>query len=331
MPSLLLILLAAALAAPAQARATLVFERGENSVRPSIWVAGDDGSGARRIAVGQTPALSPDGRLVAFLRWTGARLDLYVIPSGGGTARLLRRNAGWGGDLVWSPDSSRLAAVEGELTNTLVVLEVATGKRTPLAHGIISGFSFSPDGRSIAFGRSAKRESSSPVDVYAASVTGRSLRRLTHDGRSLYPLWGPRSIALDKQRPARYGVNFQVWLMNPDGGGARQLTHVKVPLLITGLVPRAWSRDGSRLLAEFGGQDTSDAFTIDPRTGAARDLRPPFGDGLTGFGLSADGRYVLAQTGGIDSGTPHSVVRIPYGGGRARVLARRASRPSWNL
>ncbi len=51
---------------------------------------------------------------------------------------------------------------------------------------------------------------------------------------------------------------------------------------------------------------------------------------MTGFGLSADGRLVLAQTGGIDPSVPHAIVRIPFAGGPRTVLVRNATQPSWN-
>ena len=39
----------------------------------------------------------------------------------------------------------------------------------------------------------------------------------------------------------------------------RKLTHVRVGPLVQGLVPLAFSADGARLLAEFEGEDTSEA------------------------------------------------------------------------
>jgi hypothetical protein len=77
------------------------------------------------------------------------------------------------------------------------------------------------------------------------------------------------------------------------------------------------------------GQDTSDAWTVDPASGAARDVDGRF-DGLVGFGLSRDGTTVLASTGGLEPGPSHDVVAVPYGGGAKTVLARNATLPSWS-
>ena len=51
--------------------------------------------------------------------------------------------------------------------------------------------------------------------------------------------------------------------MNPDGSARRQITHTKVPALLEGLVPMQFSSDGTRLLAEYVGQDTSWIAEVD--------------------------------------------------------------------
>jgi hypothetical protein len=108
----------------------------------------------------------------------------------------------------------------------------------------------------------------------------------------------------------------------------RRVTTTKVPFLLSGLDPVAWSADGTRLLAEFGGQDTSYAETVDPATGVARKVGRAR-DGIVGYDLSADGSTILATTGGYDPSDAHDVVTIPYAGGRPTVLVRDAFSPDW--
>ena len=55
--------------------------------------------------------------------------------------------------------------------------------------------------------------------------------------------------------------------MNTEGGQVKRLTHTKVDPLLQGLSPTQWSASGKQLLAEFGGQDTTYAVTVNPKTG----------------------------------------------------------------
>jgi hypothetical protein len=118
--------------------------------------------------------------------------------------------------------------------------------------------------------------------------------------------------------------------MSPAGKQVRRLTHTKVDPLLQGLYPTAWSGNGKRLLAEFNGQDTSYAVTVNPRTGAQRPVTKAREQGFAGTGLSADGKSILGMTGGFEPGPGHDVLTIPYGGGRPGILAKNAFAPSWN-
>src|SRR5947207_1416640 len=57
-----------ALFAASRASASITYEKGPNTSHPSIWVANDDGSGARRLAGGShggdQPVIAPDGSAV---------------------------------------------------------------------------------------------------------------------------------------------------------------------------------------------------------------------------------------------------------------------------
>jgi len=164
-------------------------------------------------------------------------------------------------------------------------------------------------------------------------VPGGAPVAITTDHVSQTPLWGPAgkvvySRLVDAKR-RRYGPKSELYVMNPDGTGARRLTTTKVDPLLFGLNPTAWSADGRRLLAQFTGQDTSYAETVNPVTGAHRPLLRAAETGLRATRLSADGTTVLGATGGFDPDSRHDVVTVPYAGGTAIVLARNAGDPDW--
>ncbi len=332
------------MALPATAQATLVFSR--NPLNPSVWSAADNGSTPHRIAPGSNPRISPNGQIVAFLHQGQGRSSqpqLMLAPANG-SAPVSGLATGWREPFVfaWSPDSSSVAAVLGpELgPKRLVLINVVTGAQQTVAHGFFSGVSFAPEGGQLVYSREASESFPPRSDVYRFDIpVGETLAaaqpvRLTHDHRSLSPLWGPGgTIVFVKQLGAkqrRNGPKNELFLMNPEGGKVRRLTHTKVGPLVFGLTPTQWSADGSRLLTEFGGQDTSYAVTVNPRTGSQHALTKQREQGLVGTALSADGSTVLGSTGGFEPGPDHNVVTVPYGGGKPKVLVRNAFEPDWS-
>jgi dipeptidyl aminopeptidase/acylaminoacyl peptidase len=119
----------------------------------------DDLLGAVRVT---EPALSPDGRLVAYVRTTtdlqtGKRnADIYLVPADGSSAPTLFA----GGDGPqrtprFSPDSRQIAFIsEADGTAQVYVAAVSGGapkKITTLSAGVQPPLVFSPNGRMVAF------------------------------------------------------------------------------------------------------------------------------------------------------------------------------------
>lgn len=340
-----LLFLIVLLALPGMARATLVFSR--NPLNPSVWSAADNGSGARRLAAGSNPRVSPNGKIVAFLhqgKGHSSQPELMLVPADG-SAPVSRLVTGWReiSSFAWSPDSVSIAAVLGpELgAKRLALIDTVTGAQQTIARGFFSGVSFAPEGGQLVYSRTASEDFPPRSDVYRYDIpVGQPLRaaqpvRLTRDQRSLDPLWGPNGkIVFVKQLGAKqrkYGPKNELFLMNPAGKGVRRLTHTKVDPLLQGLYPTAWSANGKRLLAEFEGQDTTYAVTVNPRTGAQRPLIEATEQGFLGTGLSADGKFVLGKTMGFEPGPGADVGIVPYAGSKSvKVLAHNAFEPSWS-
>jgi Tol biopolymer transport system component len=322
---------AASFAAAVPARATIVFER--SPFRPAVYAAADDGTNRVKLAAGESPRISPDGATVAYeTPYRGSmRPTLRIVPVAGGPSRLLLKTVWF--SYAFSPDSRTIAAVTGKEVGrkTLVLVDVASGAVRTIAHGQFSGFSFSPDSSTLVFARALKDSYPPRSDLLAVPVAGGLPGALTTDHRSIDPVWGAGGIAFAKlHRPARGGDAYKqdIYVLDPVTRAVRRVTTTKVPFLLSGLDPVAWSADGTRLLAEFGGQDTSYAETVDPATGAARKVGRAR-DGIVGYDLSADGSTILATTGGYDPSDAHDVVMVPYAGGRPTVLVRDAFSPDW--
>lgn len=341
LPVLLLVLL---LAVPASASATLSYVK--DPFKTMIFVAEDDGSDPRKVEKGHNPKVAPDGESVAYL-FEGPKFaqELKLAPATGGPGKTLMTNFREASDLAWSSDSKTIAALRGpELgKRKLVVIDVASGKQSVIASGYFYGFSFSPNGREIAYALSQSERYPPRSDVFrieipipgVVNVRAPEPVRLTSDRRSSEPLWGPTGqivfVKLLGAKSRQYGPKNELYLMNSQGKQVRRLTRTKVGALLRGLFPTDWSANGQRLLAEFGGQDTSYAVVVNPKTGAQR---PVAGTGETGFvgtDLSADGTLVLGFNGGFDPGLRnHKVQTVPYGGGKPRTLVKEAFEPSWS-
>ena len=333
-PALLAVV--ALLAVPAAAQATLAYTT--HLFHPHVVVAQNNGKGAKAIGAGTNPKVSPDGKLVAFERepsnGKGPEMKLYDVATGKTKTIFSPWRESY--TFAWSPDSTMVAALRGgELgTRTLFVVNVETGKATRIATGYFNAVSFSPDNKEVVFGL-ASEEFGGKIDIVRGPVAGGPTSPLTHDGISGWPLWGPQGqIVFVKQLNAKsrkYGPKNDLFLMNSNGKGVKRLTHTTVGDLVSGLFPTAWSASGNQLLTEFGGQDTSYAVTVNPKTGKENNLSPNNSEtGFAGVALTPNGKTVLGYIGGYEGGSNSlKIASVPYKGGKPKVIVTGGFNPSW--
>lgn len=326
----------ALLALPVAAEATLVYVK--NPFHPAVFAANDSGGGAFKVGPGTNPRVSPDGDVIAYAReGSGGKRRLMLAAAAGGGSKAVLSNLQESFYVTFSPDSGLVAAIRGpELgKRKLVLIDVTSGTllRT-VASGYFSGVSFSPDGTELAYSVAPSESFPARSDVFTASIGGGKPVRITKDHRSLDPLWGPDGkIVFAKQLGAKnrkYGPKNELFLMNPNGSGQKRLTHTTVGALLQGLYPTAWSASGKQLLAEFEGQDTSYAVTVNARTGAQKPLDKVGEQGFVGTAISQDGTTVLGFTGGFEPSPNHRVATVPYSGGKVRTLVMGAYEPDWS-
>lgn len=330
----LLAVAASALVAPA-AHATLVYST-FTKTSSKVHVADDDGTASRVLVKDANHAkISPDGQTVAYVShpYTDSP-EVQLIPVGGGTPRQVVDHWSYG-ILTWSPDSTHLVANAGGLRGKqrLKLIDAAAGTSRTIARGFFGNASFSPDSSELAYDLSAKQVAFPKVDLYAASVAGGASRRLTSNGHSLHPVWGPTRIAFTRYAKARRkhpemdSPKYNLSLLDPATRKTTRLTNDKVPYLLAGLTPAVWSADGAKLLAQFGGQDTIYTVTVDPATGKERVVGKQ-SQGIIPYGISKDGSTILGATSQVES-ADGDIVTAPYGGGKPIVLIANATEPDW--
>ncbi len=325
---------AALLVLPAAAHATLSYTKGIQ--KPRVYVAEDNGKGARQVGLGRNSHVSPNGEWVAYERATKnglGELRLYQVDIHK-SERLLNP---WAESFVfaWSPDSTKVAAVTGPLNGpkTLLVIDAKSTKREKVATGYFNGVSFSPESDELVYGVS-HTEYALKSDVFRYTLGDGAPKALTHGQRSGFPLWGPKDqIAFVRfgNVKNRYEVPpGQLFAMNDEGQRISQLSHTKPSPLSTGLTPVAWSENGARLLTEFSGEDQSYAVALSTVTGAEKKLTKNPETGLQGAALSPDGSTVLGTVGLGFGGNPKpKVVTVPWSGGPEKVLVPGGYEPSW--
>jgi Tol biopolymer transport system component len=186
-----------------------------------------------------SPAWSPDGRSIAFVRDTESlgkrRWQVYIVPAMGGVERpvaevavLSWRNKGFTGPyLTWTPDGKSLVVTgrgaPGEPPG-LFLLSIDSGQRRRITAPPFQIFgdvgpSFSPDGRSLAF-RRVIAWGISDIHVMrmdAGLSGGGETRSLTDKAFASSPTWTPdgREVVYAE---GPFG-NPRLWRVASDGSG----------------------------------------------------------------------------------------------------------------
>jgi hypothetical protein len=343
-------LVSGAAAAPSLAPAppqppTIAYVTESGTSPPLVWTMRSDGSQKTSLGEGFSPQISPNGQQVAVSLFgagageTGPALGIYST-AGAPVQSFLSLKGETAQPLSWSPDGRYLAVdvqstalKRGAQLSGLGILDTQSSKLSVIAHGQLYGASFAPNGSDeIVYGLARSQSLTARVNIYRAKPDGSGAVALTRDGRSLFPLWGPGAIAYDRERLRRQDAPvYQIWMRSPQGR-TRRLTNVRVRSLVSGLIPVAFSADGTKLLAQFVGQDTSEAWTVRVPSGRARRLTPKGARlPLRAAGLSTDGATVLVNEGGVDGPASEGrVATLPFAGGRSTVLVARGSQASWN-
>jgi tricorn protease len=173
-----------------------------------VWIAGEDGSGARRVTDHRAretyPRFSPDGRWLAFSSNRHGNNDVFVVPVEGGSPRRLTFHTGNDEVVGWMRDGKsvifRASRGVGAFPNVATLHQIAIdgGQEQPLPVDWGYSGSFSPDGRSLVFNRHPSTWSrrhyrgSYAADLWVADLGAKSYRQLLADERynRYWPMWG---------------------------------------------------------------------------------------------------------------------------------------------
>jgi tricorn protease len=221
-----------------------------------IWIANDDGSGARRLTDHKArdvfPRFSPDGKWVAFSSDRQGNYDVYVVAVEGGKPLQLTFHTA--NDLVvgWTPDGRQVifqsARNQGVFPGiaTLFTVSREGGLEKSMETDWGSWASYSPDGSKLAFTRhpgvwSRKHyRGNYAVDLWVEDLATKMFTRLgqpdykgnylwpmyRHDGEIYYvadPL--PDEEDIQFGGPAVMKSVNNIWKISEHGGEPVQVTH----------------------------------------------------------------------------------------------------------
>jgi Tol biopolymer transport system component/DNA-binding winged helix-turn-helix (wHTH) protein len=252
------------------------------------------------------PALSPDGRLVAYA-WKGGTKDsvnIYVQQVDGGTPLRLTKVVGREGSPQWSPDGRYIAFFRGSLEpgKTGIYLIPALGGPERLLYAAAPGrIDWSPDGRYLLF--CARQFDPGPVWIGILTIDSLEVRRLTAPPPVTYGD-GDASFSPDGQRVAfiRHTDNTgEIFVVPAVGGDPRQVTfdNRRMDTVV-------WTPDGRELVFSSNRAGSYSLWRISPEGGTPVHVEGIGLDARQPSIARAGGRLVYSQQ-SIDT----NIWRIP--------------------
>jgi dipeptidyl aminopeptidase/acylaminoacyl peptidase len=278
------------------------------------------------------PQWSPDSRRLAFTSDRDGKRQIYLIsPAGGEAAQLTAEDNGVGA-IAWSPDGASIAftsagpeskarkdrkekygdfeIVGGDyVMNHLWLVKIPAEvpsdlKKLPKAESLtkgdqfsVSGFSWSPDGKRIAFGASRDPDlgSQDTEQLYVLDLADLHVRKLLDKpGPNTNPKWSPDgkqiAYATYDGQPFFFYANRYIAVIPAEGGAPRVLTSdfdEDANLL-------DWGPDGIYFTALQ--KTNAHLYRIDPATRAVHRISAPDSFHASGASFTKDHR-TLAATG----------------------------------
>jgi len=238
-----------------------------------LWRVAAQGGEAQRLTTHQglesQPAVSPDGRWLAFTGQYDGGTELYLMPAAGGPPKRLTWEGGgmrvWGfsaaGEILFTSLDARPGA-------QLFAIDAKTGQRRQLPVAQASDAALSADGRTLYFTRSGLRGDNArqyrggalarlwSLDLSGSAEARPLLAEGNNDRRPLpYRTAGGERIAFLSDRDG----TINLWSVNAQGGDLRQHSTHK------GWDIRHASIDGTRVVYALG----ADLYLVDLAQAAA--------------------------------------------------------------
>jgi len=199
-----------------------------------IWLVERSGGAAKRLSdagAETNPVFSPDGKQIAFSRFNGGDLDIYVSAAMGGEAKRLTFQGEDDFAIAWTPDGQSIifesTRDEEGVTRLHKVAANGGALAEPLPLPQAFQGSFSPDGKQIAynprtgFGEWRYYRGGATAPIYIADLQSGAIEKFPNQNyNDRYPMWLGDKIYTVSDRT---GV-FNLFSIDRKNKQAKQLT-----------------------------------------------------------------------------------------------------------
>ena len=190
-----------------------------------IYECDFDGHGVEQLtnsrSISLTPALSPDGRYLAYTDFTSGRPALYIKNLAEKKISVSSKSGvsiapGWRNN----NEVATTLSFEGDQKIYLIKPDGSLSRKLTNSRGIDVSPTFSPDGSKMAFVSSRNGQ----PQIFIQNIQSGEARRLTFNGRyNTQPSWSPAGDKIAYSTMENKG-EIDLFVINADGSGLQQLT-----------------------------------------------------------------------------------------------------------